>query len=388
MTAPTIEVSIVIPCLNEAAAVGGCVKEAVAALAAGAFSGEVIVADNGSSDRSREIAIEAGARIVPVALRGYGHALMGGIAAARGKFIIMGDADGSYNFGETPRLVDALRAGFDLVQGCRLPSGGGSVLPGAMPMLHRWIGNPVLSWLARRMFATKLNDVYCGLRGFTRDFYVRANLRCTGMEFATEMIIKAAQLNARTTEVPITLRPDRRGGAPSHLRTFRDGWRTVRLFLLCSPRWMFLAPGVVLVVAGMSGSIVAFAGVKWGRATFDVHTLLVSNLLFLVGAQTLTLAVFARTFAVVEGLQPAGRTLTRFYQLFNLEKALIAATLTGLAGLLLVAKVWLTWRASGYGPLEYPHTLRLVIPGVTLMALSAQTIFGSFMVSMLGLDRK
>ena len=388
MTSSDPEVSIVIPCLNEAASVGECVTEAVTALAVGAITGEVIVADNGSNDGSREIAAEAGARVVTVSMRGYGNALMAGIAAARGRFIIMGDADGSYDFGESPRIVGALREGFDLVQGCRLPCGGGSVLPGAMPGLHRWIGNPILSWLARRMFRTNLNDIYCGLRGFTREFYTRANLRCTGMEFATEMIIKAAQLKARTTEVPITLRPDRRRGTASHLRTFRDGWRTLRLFLLCSPRWVFLAPGAALVVAGIGGSALALAGVNWGRATFDVHTLLVSCLLFLIGMQTLSLAVFARTFAVVEGLQPAGRALTRFYQLFNLEKALIAAALTGAAGFVLVARVWLEWRASGYGPLNYPHTLRFVIPGVTLMALSAQTIFGSFMVSMLGLDRK
>jgi len=386
--AQTVEVSIVIPCLNEASCVGGCVEEAVTALRAAGISGEVVVADNGSTDGSREIAAEAGARIVDVAQRGYGHALMAGIAGARGNFIIMGDADGSYDFGETPRIVAALRDGFALVQGCRLPSGGGTVMPGAMPPLHRWFGNPLLSWLARRMFATRLNDIYCGLRGFTRDFYARANLRCTGMEFATEMIIKAAQLRVRSTEVPITLRPDRRQGTSSHLRTFRDGWRTLRLFLLCSPRWMFLAPGLALVITGIAGSGLAYAGVTLGRATFDVHTLLVSSLLFLVGMQTLFLAIFARTFAVVEGFQPQGAALTRFYRLFNLEKALVASLLTGLVGLALVVNVWLEWRASGFGPLDYPHTLRRVIPGVTLMALAAQAIFSSFMVSMLGLDRK
>src|SRR5688572_24847300 len=232
MTSPAVEVTIVIPCLNEAASVGGCVEEAVSALSASAIIGEVIVADNGSSDRSREISLAAGARVIEVKQRGYGNALMAGINAARGKFIVMGDADGSYDFGETPRIVESLRTGFDLVQGCRLRSGGGVVIPGAMPTLHRWIGNPMLTWLARRMFATRLNDIYCGLRGFTREFYERANLRCTGMEFATEMIIKAAQLRVRTTEVPITLRPDRRIGSTSHLRTFRDGWRTLRLFLL------------------------------------------------------------------------------------------------------------------------------------------------------------
>jgi hypothetical protein len=382
------EVSIVIPCLNEASCVAGCVREAMAALAAGALQGEVIVADNGSTDGSQQLAAAAGARVIAVPLRGYGHALMAGIEAARARYIVMGDADGSYDFGEAPRIVEKLRAGFDLVQGCRLPRGGGMVAHGAMPFLHRWVGNPVLSWLARQMFRTSLNDVYCGLRGFTKAFYERANLRCTGMEFATEMIIKAAQLKARITEVPITLRPDRRGGAPSHLRTFRDGWRTLRLFFLCNPRWLFLMPGGGFVIAGVVGSVLALAGVKLGRATLDVHTLLVSSLVFLIGIQTLSFAVVARTFAVVEGLRPAGHILTRFYQLFNLEKALLAAVVIGLTGVALVAKVWLDWRTVDYGPLPYAQTLRLVIPGVTLVALSVQIILGSFMVSMLGLDRK
>jgi hypothetical protein len=313
---------------------------------------------------------------------------MAGIGAAQGDFIVMGDADGSYDFAEVPRFVAALRQGYELVQGCRLPAGGGTIMPGAMPALHRWIGNPALSWLARRMFGTPLTDIYCGLRGFTRSFYDRAHLRCTGMEFATEMIIKAAHLGARTINVPIVLRPDGRGGAPSHLRTFRDGWRTLRLFLLCSPRWMFLGPALLLILAGLAGSGLALAGVRIGRATLDVHTLLVSCLMFLVGAQIFSLAIFARTFAVVEGLKPAGPYLQYFYRLFNLEKALLAAGLMGAAGLALVVGVWLEWRGGGYGPLLYAHTLRIVIPGVTLMAFSVQTIFSSFMVSMLGLDRK
>lgn len=382
------EISIVIPCLNEARTVAACVRQAAAGLASARLSGEIIVADNGSTDDSRALAAAAGARVVPVVERGYGRALMAGIAASRGQFIVMGDADGSYDFGAVPAFVAKWRDGFDLIQGCRLPRGGGTVQPGAMPPLHRWVGNPALSWLARRMFRTPLNDIYCGLRGFTRAFYDRADLRCTGMEFATEMIIKAAQLAAPTAEVPITLHRDGRGGAPSHLRTFRDGWRTVRLFFLCSPRWLFLVPGASLVLIGLAGSALALFGVQFGAATLGMHTMLVSSLLLLVGTQTLALAVFAGTFALVEGLRPAGPLITRFYRLFNLEKALLAAALIGGLGLALIARVYFSWRSSGYGPLVYADTLRLVIPGVTLLALAAQTMFSSFMVSILGLDRK
>ena len=236
-----IEVTVVIPCLNEEKTVGLCVATAVRALRESGLAGEVIVADNGSRDASRTRAAEAGARIVPVARRGYGSALMAGIAEARGRFVIMGDADASYDFGEIPRLVARLREGCDLVQGCRLPRGGGTIAPGAMPWSHRWIGNPALSLLARLFFRTHLSDIYCGLRGFTREFYLRMEQRCTGMEFATEMIIKAALHRARTTEVPITLHRDGREGTGSHLRTFHDGWRTLRLFLLYSPRWLHLS---------------------------------------------------------------------------------------------------------------------------------------------------
>lgn len=384
----SFEVSIVIPCLNEARTVAACVHRARQALQDGGLVGEVIVADNGSTDGSRELAAAAGARIVPVAERGYGRALMAGISAAAGDFVIMGDADGSYDFGETPRLVERLRAGYDLVQGCRFPSGGGIVAEGAMPPSHRWLGNPALSWLARRMFGTPLNDIYCGLRGFTKAFYVRADLRCTGMEFATEMIIKSAQLEARVAEVPITLHRDGRGGARSHLRTFRDGWRTLRLFLLCCPRWTFFAPGAALILLGAVGGLLAFTGLRIGEATLGAHTLLVACTTLLIGTQTMMLAVFAQTFAVVEGLARAGRLTRLFYRMFDLERVLIIAAVAAAIGFALIARVYWSWRIGGYGPLAYPATLRWVIPGVTLVGFAAQAVFNGFMVSMLGLDRK
>ncbi len=278
------EVSIVMPCLNEADTLAVCIDKAMKAFRDSAIEGEVIVADNGSVDRSPEIATAMGARVVRVTAKGYGNALMGGIAAARGKFVIMGDADDSYDFLEVPRFVEKLRQGYDLVQGCRLPAGGGKVMPGAMPFLHRWWGNPMFSAMARNWFQAKsIHDVYCGLRGFTKDFYNRLNQRCTGMEFATEMIIKASLFGEKLTEVPITLHPDGRKSHAPHLKTFRDGWRTLRFFLMYSPRWLFVIPGALLVLLGLIGYGVALPGVRLGGVAFDAHTLLFASLGILCG---------------------------------------------------------------------------------------------------------
>ena len=242
-----IEVSVVMPCLNEADTLETCITKAQRALRENDIVGEIIVADNGSTDGSQSLGIRAGARVVHVEAKGYGNALMGGIAAARGRFVIMGDADDSYDFLEIPRLVEKLRQGYDLVQGCRLPSGGGKIMTGAMPFLHRWWGNPMFSAMARYWFgAESIHDVYCGLRGFTKDFYNRLNQRCTGMEFATEMIIKASLFREKICEVPITLHADGRTSHAPHLKTFRDGWRTLRFFLMYCPRWLFVVPGALL----------------------------------------------------------------------------------------------------------------------------------------------
>jgi glycosyltransferase involved in cell wall biosynthesis len=240
----SVELSVVMPCLNESDTIGICVEKAIRAMREAGIDGEVVVADNGSTDNSKRIASSLGARTVDVRERGYGSALMGGIEASRGKFILMGDCDDSYDFLEIPAFVSQLRNGFDLVQGCRLPRGGGRVLPGAMPFLHRWIGNPILSWLVRRMFRIPIHDVYCGMRGFTPELYRRLDLRSPGMEFATEMIIKSGLHGASMTQVPITLHPDGRKVHGPHLRTFRDGWRTLRLFLVFSPRWTFFRQGL------------------------------------------------------------------------------------------------------------------------------------------------
>src|SRR6266496_1451581 len=251
--ASALEVSVVMPCLNEADTLEACIAKAQRALGEHRISGEIIVADNGSTDGSQAIATRMGARLVHVEAKGYGNALMGAIAAARGRFVIMGDADDSYDFLQLPRFVNKLREGFELVQGCRLPAGGGTVLPGAMPFLHRWWGNPMFSLFARWWFGAPVNDVYCGLRAFRKDFYQRLDQRCTGMEFATEMIIKSSLYHAKIAEMHIPLHPDGRKAHAPHLITFRDGWRTLRFFLMYSPRWLFLHPGILLIVLGILG---------------------------------------------------------------------------------------------------------------------------------------
>jgi glycosyltransferase involved in cell wall biosynthesis len=383
-----VELSVVIPCLNEADTIGTCIRKAQTAFAECGVVGEVVVADNGSHDASPRIAEELGARVVPVEEKGYGSALMGGIAAARGRYVLMGDADDSYDFLEIPKFVEKLRQGYDLVQGCRLPSGGGTVLPGAMPFLHRWLGNPLLSALARGMFGAPVTDAYCGMRGFTRAHYERLEQRCTGMEFATEMIIKSSLHGARIAEVPITLHPDGRRAHGPHLRTFRDGWRTLRFFLLFSPRWLFLVPGILLMAVGVLGYALALPGVTVLGARLDAHTLLAASLALLMGFQSVLFAILSKTFAISEGLVPPDPRMDRFYRVATLERGLALSAIALLGGLGLIGAAAAEWRATGFGPLDYPRTMRWVIPGVTLAALGFQTILSGFFVSILGMSRR
>ena len=382
------EVSIIMPCLNEADTLGACIGKARRALNEQQIDGEIIVADNGSTDGCPAIAKKLGARVINVRERGYGSALMGGIAAARGKFIIMGDADDSYDFLETPKFVEKLREGFDIVQGCRLPSGGGIVKPGAMPFLHRVWGNPMFSFLARWWFKSPLHDIYCGLRGFRKDTFYVLDQRCTGMEFATEMIIKASLHGANLAEVPITLHPDGRRDRAPHLRTFRDGWRTIRLFLICSPRWLFLVPGIMLVLLGMVGYAIAMPGITLSGVTFDAHTLLFSSLAILCGYQSILFAILIKTFAINEGLLPEDPRMNRFFEVVNLERGLIISSITLLGGLGLLVMAINHWRLTSFGNLDYAQTMRLVVPGATLTALGFQTILSSFFVSILGMRRR
>lgn len=386
-TTPECELTVVMPCLNEADTIEVCVSKALRAIEAAGIDAEVVVADNGSTDGSQGLAEKLGARVVNVRAKGYGSALMGGIAAARGRFVIMGDADDSYDFLEIPKFVQELRRGFDVVQGCRLPWGGGTVLPGAMPFLHRWWGNPMFSIMARRMFGVPIHDIYCGMRGFTKRGYLSLDQRCTGMEFATEMIIKASRFGLKIGEVPITLHPDGRKAHAPHLKTFRDGWRTLRFFLMCSPRWLFLRPGVASFALGLVGYCLAWPGLQIGGATLGAHTLLVASLAMLIGQQAIQFALFAKMFALNEGLLPPDARVERFFDFFTLEKGLILGSVAAVIGSALLLFAVLRWQQVSFGDLDYGETMRLVIPAVTLIALGIQTVLGSFMISIMSIRR-
>lgn len=348
---------------------------------------EVIVADNGSSDGSQELARAAGARVVQVQQRGYGAALMGGIREARGQYIVMGDADDSYDFTALPLFYEKLRAGIDLVQGCRMPRGGGRVMPGAMPFLHRWFGNPGLSSLVRLMFQTPVHDVYCGMRGFSRQWQASLDQRCTGMEFATEMIIKSTLFGGAMDQVPITLYPDGRVNQRSHLRTFRDGWRTLRFFLLLSPRWTFLVPGAGIAMVGTALCFMALIGFRVAEATLDVHTLLIGVLAILVASQLVWCAILAKTFAITEGLMPKNLWLEAFTQKMPLERLLILSGIMATVGAAVIVGQSVQWASTGFGALNYASSMRWTIPAVGMIALAVQCAASSFLLSVLRMAR-
>lgn len=383
-----LDLSVVLPCLNESETVAQCVAKALEGIAAAGVRGEVIVADNGSTDGSQALAAAAGARVVPATERGYGAALMAGIAASRGRWVIMGDADDSYDFREIPRFVEQLRAGCDLVQGCRLPSGGGRVMPGAMPFLHRWWGNPMFSWMARAWFRAPIHDVNCGLRGFSREFQSRLRQRCTGMEFANEMVIKMALAGARIGEVPITLHVDGRTKHPPHLRTWRDGWRTLRFYLLLSPRWLFLVPGTALMLAGVLAFIAGYLNLSLGPATFDASTMLFGSLFVSLGFQLVQFAVFTKVFAINEDLLPADPRLLRTFRKLSLETGMVVGGIAALSGAAVLGGAVLAWRDAAWGTLNLSQMLRTVIPGALLVLLGVQAFFGSFFLGILGMQKR
>jgi glycosyltransferase involved in cell wall biosynthesis len=385
MSAVNPTVSVVMPCLNEARTLEACIREAAGALTSAGLSGEIIIADNGSTDGSQAIARDAGARVVPVAAKGYGHALRGGIAAAQGRYIIMGDADGSYDFTHLARFVEPLRDGCDLVMGNRFRGG---IQPGAMPWKNRYIGNPVLSFLGRLFFRTSLGDFHCGLRGFSAAGYERMQLRTTGMEFASEMVIKAVTLGLKVTEVPTTLRPDGRN-RPPHLRPWRDGWRHLRFMLLFSPHWLFLYPGLCLMGGGfLLGGLLLQGPLRLGQVTLDVHTLLFAALSVLIGFQAVAFAGLSEFFSVRAGLRTTDTKFDRWGQRLTLEGGIFAGVIMAALGLLLWAAAFWLWRDRGFGPLQPEQTLRWVIPGALGLALGSQMILTSFFLGVLRLDTR
>jgi hypothetical protein len=381
-----IELSIVMPCLNEAETLEVCIRKAQRSIEEQGISGEVIIADNGSTDGSQEIAERLGARVVHVQEKGYGSALSGGIAAARGKYIIMGDADDSYDFTNLTPFMEKLREGYDLVMGNRFKGG---IKPGAMPPLHRYLGNPVLTRIARLFYWNPdCNDFHCGLRGFSKSAAVAMDLRTTGMEFASEMVVKAALGSMNITEVPTTLSPDGRS-RPPHLRSWRDGWRHLRFLLLYSPRWLFMYPGLGLIAVGLLTGLWLLPGPRTiGGITLDVHTLLYAATAIVVGFQAVTFAVFTKIFAISEGLLPEDPRLNKLYRYITLEVGLIAGAVLLLIGLL--GSIWAlsSWSHRSFGPLDHTGVLRIVTPSITMIVLGVQTILSSFFLSILGLRRR
>jgi glycosyltransferase involved in cell wall biosynthesis len=386
--AEQVELSVVLPCLNEADTIATCVEKARRAMEAAHIEGEVIVADNGSVDGSQQLAREQGASVIDVAEKGYGNALRGGIAAARGRYILMADADDSYDLRELPKFIEKLREGHELVQGCRLPAGGGTIADGAMPPLHRWWGNPMFSWIARRWFKTSIDDIYCGMRAFSKDLYDRLHLRCTGMEFATEMIIKATRYEAKITQVPITLHADGRKAHRPHLRTFRDGWRTLRFFLMVSPRWLFLEPGRLLIALGLVGYTLALPGLRIGGVHFSSSTLVVSTLLLLCGYHAILFAIAMKTFAISQGIVPRDERIDWLLRQWTLERAIIVGGALAIIGMTLIGVAFNSWVHASFGDLDYERTMRWVVPGCALTALGFETILAGFFLGVLEFFRK
>lgn len=383
-----IEVTIVMPCLNEAETLADCIAAATLGLSAAGVEGEILIADNGSTDGSQDIARNLGARVVDVPERGYGHALRHGMEAANGKFLIMGDSDRSYDFGEIKPFIKQLRAGADLVMGCRMPAGGGKIIPGAMPWKHRWIGNPALTFIGRLLFRCPAHDFHCGLRALTKQAFEKMDLRTTGMEFASEMVIKAALRGLRIEEVPITLHKDGRS-RPPHLRSWRDGWRHLRFMLLFSPRWLLLYPGIFLfalsagVFARLLAGPITLAGVR-----FDLNSLDISGITLLFGYQMILLACFIRIFAFTRGFLPPNHFLSKAFRFFTLEKGLLAGLAITLAGIALIGITLADWAARGFGDLDPLANTRPVIAGRTLISIGLQTFIFSLVFSYLGIDEK
>jgi glycosyltransferase involved in cell wall biosynthesis len=379
------ELSVVMPCLNEAATIETCIAKAQASIARLGIRGEVVIADNGSKDNSRELALAMGARVVEVSSRGYGAALQEGISAALGEFVIMGDADDSYDFARLDPFLEQLRAGYDLVMGNRFRGG---IAPGAMPPLHRYLGNPVLTAVGRLFFHSPAGDFHCGLRGFRRRSILGLDLRTTGMEFASEMVVKATLMGLRITEVPTTLSKDGRN-RPPHLRSWRDGWRHLRFLLLYSPRYLFLLPGALLALVGLGLLSWLLPGERTvGRVAFDIHTMLFAAAAVAVGTQSMLFWLFGKAFATSEGLLPPDPRLSILSGRHTLELGIIAGLLLFVGGIGLGTYAVFSWDRRAFGPLNPQETMRVAIPAMLLLILGVQIIFGSFFLSVLALKRR
>ncbi len=379
-----MELTVVMPCLNEAETVATCVRKAVECMKRHGIDGEVVIADNGSTDGSQQLARDAGARVVHVDEKGYGNALMGGIRAARGRYVIMGDADDSYDFTGLLPFVEQLRDGADLVMGNRFRGG---IKPGAMPPLHRYLGNPVLSYIGRLFFRSKAGDFHCGLRGFRRDSILRLGLQTGGMEFASEMVVKATLQGLDVREVPTTLSPDGRS-RPPHLRSWRDGWRHLRFLLLYSPRWLFFIPGLVMMAIGLVAGVALTTGpVVIGALAFDVDTLVGASAMIVIGFQAVLFALFTKVYAAEEGFLPEDRRIRKLVDVVSLEKGLIAGGLLALAGIGGLVASLAHWQVNNFGELDPREALRLVVPSATALIISFQTIFAALFISILGIRR-
>jgi glycosyl transferase family 2 len=380
-----VELSVVMPCLNEAETVETCVRKALGFFDEHGVDGEVVIADNGSTDGSQQLAREAGARVVPVIDKGYGNALMGGIRAAHGTYVVMGDADDSYDFTALMPYLTQLRDGADLVMGNRFEGG---IAPGAMPPLHRYLGNPVLSFVGRLFFRSKIGDFHCGLRGFRRESILRLGLQTGGMEFASEMVVRSTLAKYDIREVPTTLSPDGRSRAP-HLSTWRDGWRHLRFLMLYSPRWLFLIPGLILMTLGLVAGVALSVGpIQVGDVAFDVDTLVGASAMLVIGFQAVLFALLTKVYAMEEGFLPHDRRVQRIIDSWSLERGLVVGGLLALAGLVGLVASLVHWQGHSFGQLDPRDSLRMVVPAAAALVMSFQMIFASLFVSILAIRRR
>jgi glycosyltransferase involved in cell wall biosynthesis len=380
-----VELSVVMPCLNEAETVETCVRKTIDFFAAQGIDGEVIIADNGSTDGSQQLARDAGARVVAVTEKGYGNALMGGIRAARGRYVAMGDADDSYDFTTLMPFLEQLRDGADLVMGNRFKGG---IAPGAMPPLHRYLGNPVLSFVGRLFFGSKIGDFHCGLRAFRKESIARLGLQTGGMEFASEMVVKATLAKFDIREVPTTLSPDGRT-RPPHLSTWRDGWRHLRFLMLYSPRWLFLIPGLLLMSLGLIVGVALSAGpIRVGEIAFDVDTLVGASAALVIGFQAVLFALLTKVYAMEEGFLPHDKRVQKIIDWWSLERGLVIGGVLALAGVVGMLASLLHWKVNNFGELDPRHSIRMIVPSATGLIMSFQAVFASLFVSILGIRRR